>query len=158
MDGTISPHIGIISQTLSSLIPNAFYTLSFTAYNDNANTDFDYFLRVRLDNTLISEGNSLSLNNLARTFEITFQAPPSASQGVRLSFESQNNAGSVFLDEIGITSKLTASQSVMQQRRRRAQSAAERLCSRETEKACPVGDSWPYRVDLAENICESIPA
>jgi hypothetical protein len=71
--------------------------LSFSASNDNANTDFDFFLRVKVDGVQISEGSSLPLNNLEHTFEITFQAPASAAQGVKLSFESQNNAGSVFV-------------------------------------------------------------
>lgn len=97
MDGTIAPNFGIISQTLTSLVPNVQYTLSFAAYNDNTNTDSDFFLRVKIDDNQISEGTSLGLTNLVTTFEITFQAPASASQGVKLSFESQNNAGSVFV-------------------------------------------------------------
>ncbi|KAG7530650.1 hypothetical protein FFLO_04876 [Filobasidium floriforme] len=149
-DGTIAPNYGIITQTIPNLIPNGYYTLSFAAYNDNTNTDSDYFLRVKIDENQISEGSSLGLTNLVTTFEITFQAPASAAQGVKLSFESQNNAGSVFLDEIGITAKLTASQSVVQARRRRLAEKRDTLCSRPSEKACPIG-GWPYRVDLAEN-------
>lgn len=96
-DGTIAPHFGILSQQINNLIPNGYYTLSFAAYNDNTNTDSDYFLRVKIDDNQISEGSSLGLTNLVTTFEITFQAPASAAQGVKLSFESQNNAGSVFV-------------------------------------------------------------
>lgn len=38
----------------------------------------------------------------------------------------------------------------MQARRRRLAEKRDTLCSRPSEKACPIG-SWPYRIDLAEN-------
>ena len=101
-DGTIAPHFAILSQKLSSLVPNAYYTLSFAAYHDNTDGDSDYFLRVKIDDRQVSEGRSLKLTNLVTTFEITFQAPSTARDGVTLSFESQNNAGNVLVSNLSV--------------------------------------------------------
>jgi hypothetical protein len=158
MDGTIAPHFGIISQTLTSLIPNTYYTLSFTAYHDNANTDFDYFLRVRLGNQQISEGDSLGLQNLARTFEITFQAPASAAQGVKLSFESQNNAGSVFVSlplpgfplRLLLTSKQSLDALTFTARRDRHHRQTHRLPIRRPSSSSPIGRKEGYAVFPSE--------
>jgi hypothetical protein len=91
-DGTLAPNFGIMSQKLTGLVPNGWYMLSFAAYNDNSDSDKDYFLRVKVDGVQISQGSSLSLTNLVITQTIKFQAPETAASGVVVSFESQNNA------------------------------------------------------------------
>jgi hypothetical protein len=99
VDGTLAPNFGILSQTIEGLVPNAWYSLSFAAYNDNSDSDNDYFLRVNINGEQINDGNSIALSNLVITQTIRFQAPASAQSGTTLSFESQNNAGSNFVSE-----------------------------------------------------------
>jgi hypothetical protein len=157
-DGTIAPHFGILSQTIPNLIPNGFYTLSFAAYNDNTNTDSDYFLRVKIDENQISEGSSLGLTNLVTTFEITFQAPASAAQGVKLSFESQNNAGSVFVSltlpqyplRLCLASEQSSAAVTSTARRDRHHRQAHRLSIRRPSSSSSIGRKEGYAVFSSE--------